>query len=297
MGGGKEIWNNMSDGLKIGWMGLGNMGNPMAKNLINAGFEVLVYNRTKAKENDLKEAGAQVADSPGQLMESCDVVVTMLSDDQAVLEVYEEMLAPGMQPPQARLMIDMSTVAPETSRYLSGSCGKNGLDFLEAPVSGSVMPAREGALIILVGGTAENYNIAKPIFEVLGKMSIHLGGAGVGSSAKLAINYLLGLNLQGLAETMIFAQNNGVDPGDMLTIVNEGACGNGITKLKTPSILNKSYPAAFALKHLTKDLRLAKMAGLKTPLMQPLFESFDHAYKLGLGEEDVMAIIKSLNDE
>ena len=139
----------------------------------------------------------------------------------------------------------MSTVSPETSRYLSARCASCQLNFLEAPVSGSVKPAQDGTLIILVGGTVENYEKAIPLFNALGKLAVHVGAAGVGSSAKLAINYLLGLNLQGLAETILFAEKNGVSKTDMLTIINEGACGNGITKIKTPSILLhfiQSYP-------------------------------------------------------
>lgn len=280
--------------LKLGWIGLGNMGTPMVKNLLKAGFEVVVFNRTRQKEEELIASGAKSAINPQALIETCDIVFTMLSDDQAVKAVYEGNEGLLTKPAEGKMIIDMSTVSPDTSRYLSGACQKKGIDFLEAPVSGSVKPAQDGTLIILVGGTATAYEKAKPAFEALGKLSVHVGGAGVGSSAKLAINYLLGLNLQGLAETVLFAEKNGVSKSDMLTIINEGACGNGITKLKTPSILNEEYPAAFALKHLVKDLRLAKEAGLDAPLINPLFHSFQQAQQEGLGDEDVMAVIKSL---
>jgi len=283
--------------LKLGWIGLGNMGNPMAKNLIKAGFEVVVFNRTKEKETELLKAGAKSANSPQQLLEICDVVFTMLSNDEAVKAVFEGESGLLTKEQPGKLIINMSTVSPETSLYLSEISSKHNLEFLEAPVSGSVKPAQDGTLIILVGGTVENYNKAKPMFDVLGKVSHHLGAIGAGSFAKLAINYLLGLNLQGLAETVLFAEKNGVSREDMLAIVNEGACGNGITKFKSSSILNNSFPAAFALKHLVKDLRLAKEAGLNAPLIKPLFESFSHAQNLGLGDEDVMAIIKSLSQK
>jgi len=283
--------------LKLGWIGLGNMGNPMAKNLIKAGFEVVVFNRTKEKETELLKAGAKSANSPQQLLEICDVVFTMLSNDEAVKAVFEGESGLLTKEQPGKLIINMSTVSPETSLYLSEISSKHNLEFLEAPVSGSVKPAQDGTLIILVGGTVENYNKAKPMFDVLGKVSHHLGAIGAGSFAKLAINYLLGLNLQGLAETVLFAEKNGVSREDMLAIVNEGACGNGITKFKSSSILNNSFPAAFALKHLVKDLRLAKEAGLNAPLIKPLFESFSHAQNLGLGDEDVMAIIKSLTQK
>lgn len=280
--------------LKLGWIGLGNMGNPMVKNLLDAGFEVTVHNRTKDKESQSIEAGASSANSPQELMESCDVVLTMLSNDAAVKEIFEGPSGLLNKEYPGKIVINMSTVSPATSRYLATNCSKKEVRFVDAPVSGSVKPAQDGTLVILVGSTAESYQKVKPIFDVLGKISIHVGAAGVASSAKLAINYLLGLNLQGLAETIIFAENNGISKEDMLTIINEGACGNGITKIKSASILEDSYPAAFALKHLVKDLGLAKEAGLKTPLIQPLFDSYLAAQNEGLGDEDVMAIIKSL---
>ncbi len=285
----------MEAALKIGWIGLGNMGNPMANNLLNAGLDLTVYNRTKNKEESLLQAGARSASSPQALMDSCDIIITMLSDDAAVKAIFEGPSGLLSSANSGKLIIDMSTVAPATSRYLSEACNKHQLNFLDAPVSGSVKPAQDGTLIILVGGTEENYAKAKPIFDILGKLSIHLGPTGAGSSAKLAINYLLGLNLQGLAETVLFAERNGISKENMLTIINESACGNGISKLKATSIINNSYPAAFALKHLVKDLRLAGEAGLNAALFNPLFESFQKAQEEGLGNEDVMAIIKSIN--
>jgi 3-hydroxyisobutyrate dehydrogenase len=283
--------------LKLGWTGLGNMGNPMVMNLLKAGFEVSVFNRTKEKEVPLLAAGAKSASSLQELMETCDVVLTMLSNDAAVKEVFEGptgLLAAAIP---GKTIINMSTVAPETSRYLHKLCQLHQVHFIDAPVSGSVKPAQDGTLVILVGASNEDCEVAKPIFDVLGKIAIHVGAPGVASAAKLAINYLLGLNLQGLAETVLFAEKNGVSKEDMLNIINQGACGNGITNIKTSSILNDSYPAAFALKHLVKDLRLAKDAGLDSPLIHPLYESYAAAEQEGLGDQDVMAIISSLKNK
>jgi 3-hydroxyisobutyrate dehydrogenase len=279
--------------LKIGWIGLGNMGNPMVQNLLKAGYPVTIYNRSKDKEASLIKSGTKAASSPEELIKTCDVVFTMLSNDAAVKEVFKNGLLHKSN--SGKLIINMSTVAPATSRYLATQSSELGIEFIDAPVSGSVKPAQEGTLVILVGASKPNYEIAKPMFDVLGKIAIHVGEAGVASSAKLAINYLLGLNLQGLAETILFAEQNGVSKEDMLSIINEGACGNGITKIKAPSILNDSYPAAFALKHLVKDLGLAKDAGLDSPLIHPLYDSYLSAQQEGLGEQDVMAIISSLS--
>lgn len=283
--------------LKLGWIGLGNMGNPMVTNLLKAGFEVSVFNRTKEKEAPLLAAGAKSASSLQELMETCDVVLTMLSNDAAVKEVFEGPIGLLSKTNPGKTIINMSTVSPETSRYLNTICNQHQVHFIDAPVSGSVKPAQDGTLVILVGASNEDYELAKPIFDVLGKIAIHVGEPGVASSAKLAINYLLGLNLQGIAETVLFAEKNGVSKEDMLNIINQGACGNGITNIKTPSILNDSYPAAFALKHLVKDLRLAKEAGLDSPLIHPLYDSYAAAEQEGLGDQDVMAIISSLKNK
>ena len=282
------------DKQKIGWIGLGNMRNPMVKNLLKADYEVTVYNRTKEKEQELINLGATSAASPEELIKKCDIVFIMLTNDDAVKEVFQNKNGLLLTPETDKLIINMSTISPETSRYLAEICDKHKINFLEAPVSGSVKPAQDGTLIILAGGNENDYKKAKPLFEILGKSSLLLGKIGVGSSAKLAINYFLGLNIQGLAETVLFAEKNGVSREDMLKIVNSGACGNAITDLKTPSLLFNQYPPAFALKHLYKDLNLAKNEGLDSPLFPPLLESFQKAQDSGMGEEDVMAIIKSL---
>lgn len=285
------------EALKIGWIGLGNMGSPMVQNLLKAGFEVVVFNRTKDKEKELTALGATSGASPQELLQTCDMVITMLSNDAAVKEVFESENGLLSQDNPDKLIINMSTVSPETSRYLATICAARHLHFIDAPVSGSVKPAQDGTLVILVGATDEDYLLAKPVFNVLGKVSIPVGEPGKASSAKLAINYLLGLNLQGLAETIIFAEKSGVRKEDMLSIINEGACGNGITNIKANSILNDNYPAAFALKHLVKDLILAKEAGLDSPLIHPLYDSYEAAQKEGYGDEDVMAIITSLRNK
>lgn len=278
----------------LGWIGLGNMGVPIANNLLKNGNPLIVYNRTAEKTKSLVQGGAKTAESPEQLAAQADIIFTMVSDDQAVKDIYlgDKGILSHVQ--KGKLLIDMSTVSPDTSKQIAKSCVEKGVGFLDAPVSGSVKPAQDATLIILVGGKAEDYNRAKPLFEQIGKLSLHLGDNGAGGSAKLAINYLLGVNLQGLAETVLFAQRHGIDVKDMLTIINESACGNGITKMKSGSILNHQFPAAFALKHLAKDLRLAKEQGMDMPLSDPLNNTFQSAMQKGLGEEDVMAVIKYL---
>lgn len=280
--------------IKIGWAGLGNMGIPMAGNLLKAGYPVQVFNRTRDKEKPLLDAGAQSAAGLPQLAIDNDIIFVMVSDDDAAKKMFntDDGLLSGEV--SGKLFINVSTVASDTSKCLDEQCKQKDASFLETPVSGSVKPAQDAALIILAGGEADAFEKAKPVLDKLGKLALHLGPVGAGSAAKLAINYLLGLNLQGLAETVLFAKANGVKTEDMMTIINEGAVGNGITKLKSPAILKNEFPAAFALKHLAKDLRLARAQGLKAPLSEPLYNSFKQAQDDGLGDEDVMAIYKYL---
>lgn len=281
--------------LKIGWVGLGNMGSVMASNLLQAGYELRVYNRSRNKEQSLIDAGAVAVSGVDELLVQSDIIFTMLSDDEAVKEIYNDRNGLLAGEVKGKLFIDMSTVAPQTALYLSARCEEKQADFLDAPVSGSVQPAAEGTLIIMAGGSQEIYQRALPLFGVLGKLSLHLGGPGAGCSAKVAINYLLAVNIQALAETVLFAESNGVSKENMLRIINEGACGNRLIQTKTPAVIQGAYPAAFALKYMVKDLKLARQSGLKAPLAAPLLDTFTGAMHNGLADEDLMAVIKYLD--
>lgn len=282
--------------MRIGWIGLGNMGIPMVGNLLKAGYQVTVYNRSKDKADPLLSQGALWADKPSQLWNNSDVVISMVSDDEAVKAIYKQgILFDSKQ--TGKIAIDMSTVSPDTSKWLAKQCNEYGIQFLDAPVSGSVQPAREGKLLVLVGGDQEVFEKVRSIFEVLGKMVLYLGTTGSGSNAKLAINLLLGITVQGIAESVLFAEKQGIKTEDMLAIINESAVGTAISRGKTPSILADEYPAAFALKHAAKDLRLAIGAGADLPVGQAANQTFQTALKEGLGELDLMAILQYLQKQ
>jgi 3-hydroxyisobutyrate dehydrogenase len=288
---------------RIGWIGLGNMGQPMVKNLLKGGFEVVVYNRTAAKAAPLVEVGASLAGSPGELWEKADMVITMVADDAALRQVHEgpDGLLAGAgaagvgamgAAATGKMVIDMSTVSPATTRELAARLAAKGVDYLDAPVSGSVKPAEMGQLVIMVGGKKAVYEAAVPVFEKLGKASFYLGEQGAGNNAKLAINLFLAFTMQGMAEAVNFAREKGVAPVEMMAIINESAVGSAFAKLKTPNFANGSYPAAFALKLMAKDLRLVREQGLHSPGGLVIEESFRQAAAEGLGEEDLSAIIK-----
>lgn len=280
---------------RIGWIGLGNMGTPMALNLLKAGFDVTVYNRTEGKEQPLQAMGAKHAATIHELVNGSDVIITMVSDDIAVKSIFEGdggiLSCCNLN---RKLAIDMSTVSPDTTKYLAGKASEVGLAYLDAPVSGSVKPAQDGQLVILVGGEKPQYELAKPIFDCLGKMAIHLGSNGAGNSAKLAINLMLAFYFEGMAEMVIFANQKGISTADMMTILNEGAMGCGISKIKTANLVNNDFTAAFALKHLAKDLRLAKEQGLSTNAGLQIENNYKSASTSGFGDLDSAAIIEFL---
>src|SRR3984885_1072205 len=280
--------------IKIGWVGLGNMGGPMSQRLINAGYSVTVYNRSKAKEEALKSMGAAVASSPRLLIGQVDVIIIMVTDDQAIREIFTgDNGLLGSKKASGKIIINMSTVSPGISKEMSSLCSREGSHYLDCPVSGSVKQAEEGQLVIMVGGDETILEKANPIFEHLGKLTLRVGSTGAGNTAKLAINTLLAFHAQGLAETVVFARNNGIKTEDLITLINNSALGNVFAKIKGDAILQNNYKAAFALKHIAKDLRLAKQEGLETPMGETTFNTFQQA-EPALGEEDIISIIKHI---
>ncbi|WP_418359909.1 NAD(P)-dependent oxidoreductase [Sphingobacterium detergens] len=274
----------------VGFIGLGNMGNPMAKNLEKAGFPLAVYNRNIAKTRDF-EAQSTVYSEVTDLIGASDVVFTMLTNDDAVEEVYSKILE---QPISGKLFVDMSTIAQDVSINLANKLKSKGATFLDAPVAGSTKPAAEGTLIIMVGGEQTDLERARPYLEKMGKSIKHLGENGKGIAAKLAINYFLSIIYQGLAETILFSDQLGIERSEMLEIINDSASGSGATKVKTPLLVEGNYTAAFALDLMLKDIRLAQQAGATYPLLGTLLDTYQKAHENGLGQLDVIGIIESI---
>jgi 3-hydroxyisobutyrate dehydrogenase len=269
------------------------MGIPMSRRLLEAGYPVAVYNRSKDKEEALRAAGATAADSPAALLQQAEVVFLMVSDDQAIRNLFTGSEGLLHAETSGKLLINMSTVSPGISEEMATLSREKGHTYLDAPVSGSVKQAEGGQLVVMVGGDEPAFNQAKPLFEPLSKLALHLGPTGNGNRAKLAMNTLLGFYAQGLAETMLFAQQHGLKPEDMQALIANSAMGNVFSKIKGEAIIGDNYQAAFALKLLAKDLRLAKDEGLNTPLGAVVHQTFQDAEPT-LGDEDVIAVIKYL---
>ena len=280
----------------IGWIGLGRMGTPMSKRLMDEGYPVMVYNRTKGKEEAFTEALFSISSSPAEILKKNDVVVVMVSDDKAIQDIFTGPSGLLMAGVSGKIIINMSTVSPDISKEMAGFCSKQGNQYLDAPVSGSVKQAETGTLVVMVGGDEVAFQKVKPILEHLSKLAIRVGANGAGNNAKLAVNTLLGIMSQGLAEVVLFAQQNGIETEDLMNIINNSAMGNVYMKIKGDAILNDNFQAAFALKHIAKDLRLAKQSGLKSPLGTTFLKTFQDA-EAEYGEEDIIAVIKKLEME
>lgn len=282
----------------IGWVGLGNMGIPMATNLINAGYDVTVYNRTAEKAAPLVELGAKTAASARELAEQADIVITMVSDSATVEAVMfgPDGVSEGVRAGQT--VIDMSTIAPDTSRLVAARMKDKGVHFLDAPVSGSVGPAKTGTLVTLVGGDRDVYEACSPIFHVLGKASFHFGENGQGSHAKLVVNLMLGITVQGLSEALVLADKTGLDRRTILDMFAQTAIASPIVTGKSPLILDNNFEAAFSLKHMEKDFGLAldeaKKSQAALPATAASHQTYVAAKANGLGDQDLTAVLLQL---
>ncbi|MDF2932837.1 MAG: NAD(P)-dependent oxidoreductase [Chryseobacterium sp.] len=275
---------------KIGFIGLGNMGHPMAKNLEKAGVPLSVFNRTIEKADDFKEK-SKVCKSVTELVENSDIIFTMLTNDDALKAVYEEILKLNIT---GKLFVDMSTVSPEASNEVGNALKIKEASFIDAPVAGSTKPAAEGTLIIMAGGEEKDLQRAEPYLQKLGKSIKYLGKNGKGLAAKLSVNYFISTIYQGLAETVLFSDSLGIDRKDMLEIINESASGSGATKVKTQLLVDENFAPAFALDLMLKDILLAKNAGADYPLSKTLIETYQAAHDAGFGKDDVIGIINYL---
>jgi 3-hydroxyisobutyrate dehydrogenase len=280
----------------IGWIGLGNMGVPMSQRLIDAGFPVTVYNRNRAKEAALRTAGATTAGTPAALIGNTDIVFIMVTDDQAIRDIFEGDNGLLSAKTSGKLIINMSTVSPAISREFGERCQQQGNDYVDAPVSGSVKQALDGQLVIMVGGSQAAFGKAAPLLQHLGRLSLHLGGQGAGNTAKLAINVLLSFHAQGLAEAALFAQKQGIKTEDFMTIFNNSAMSNVFGKIKGDAIIAGNYAPAFSIKNIAKDLRLAKALGVNTPLAETAYQTFQQA-EPKYGDLDIIAVIKEVAEK
>jgi len=285
--------------MNIGFIGLGTMGQPMASNLLRAGYELVVYNRNRTKAEELG-LGVQIADSPGDVVRRTTVVITMLSDDHAVKEIYSgaEGIIPSLQQGGgARIVMDCSTISPQTSMELARKLEELGVDMLDAPVTGSKPQAIEGILTFIVGGKKEIFEQCGPIFEAMGKKAVYMGDSGSGSKTKLANNALVASNLIALSENIALVKKCGLDPALFLEVIAGGGARSGMAEMKGPKILNRDFSPQFMTQLMLKDLKLATQLADSIQVPMPALgvakQIFQIACNEGAGSEDMSAVVKS----
>lgn len=281
--------------MKLGFVGLGIMGNALAANLVKAGFDVTVWNRTSAKCEPLALLGAKIASSPRATAEASDIIFAMMATPSAVESVRDggDGIVAGLKPGKG--YVDMSTIDVETSKESARLAKERGAMFLEAPVAGSRKPAEDGQLTIMAAGDRELYDRSLPALAKMGKKLLFLGDVGNGARMKLANNLVMGGMMAAFAEGMALASLSGLELSQLLEVLDAGALSNSMFRLKGAVVAeNDSFPAAFPLKHMQKDLRLALRLAEQVDL--PLFstatvnELFKEAVSHGLGDSDFAAV-------
>jgi 3-hydroxyisobutyrate dehydrogenase-like beta-hydroxyacid dehydrogenase len=253
----------------VGLIGLGLMGRPMAVNLLKKGFPLTVWNRTASRAQPLASQGARVASSPREAAASVDVLIVIVSDPPAVEQVLwgENGALAGLR--RGSILVDSSTVSPALARRSAAACSERGIEYLDAPVTGGTWGAEKGELVMMVGGAAETLKRVEPVFGAIAKKWFHLGPNGAGQSVKLAMNLLLALEVDALAEALALTRAAGV-PGERVVEVMQSSMGRApVLDVKAPMLLEKNYAPSFPLRLMHKDmalaLALAKELGVSLP--------------------------------
>ena len=292
------------DNSRVGYIGLGAMGKPMALNILKAGFPLTVFNRTAEKAGELLTAGAEWADSPADLARRSDVVFTNVSNTADVLSVVlgqsgvREGVRPGM------IFVDNSTISPTGSREIYESLRALGVSALDAPVSGGEIGAQNGSLTIMVGGDAESLELVRPILNAVGKKITHIGGAGAGQIAKAANQIMVAAQMVAEAELMIFAQKAGADPVKVIEAIKGGAAQCWTLDVKPQRLFAGNRTPGFKASLQAKDLAIvmetARQNLMSLPGTAVSAQLFNALCAMGEGDLDnsaVIRVIELLNNE
>ena len=279
----------------VGFIGLGIMGKPMARNLLAAGFDLVVHSRSAGPVDEVAEAGAGRAASPAEVAGACDTLITMLPDTPDVEAVLfgDDGAAAAMRP--GSLAIDMSTISPIATREMSARLRANGVGFLDAPVSGGEKGATDGTLSIMIGGTAGDVERARPLFEVMGKTIVHVGDPGAGQVAKACNQLVVASTIEAVAEALTLAQQAGVDPARVREALLGGFAGSKIMELHGRRMLDDDFRPGFRARLHLKDARIvldtARDFGVPVPAFEPVAAALERLVDGGGGELDHSALV------
>jgi 3-hydroxyisobutyrate dehydrogenase len=284
---------------RIGFVGLGVMGSGMAGRLMDAGFEVAVYNRTKEKTAELAGRGARVGATPADVAVGADVLLISVATEDAVREVlFGENGALAVAQP-GTVVADMSTVSPDAAQELAGLIVEAGHRPLDARVLGNGQHAKDGELRFMIGGEAADVELVRPVLEVLAKEIVHLGGHGTGATAKVALNLLMGVQLQALSEAVIFGERAGLDRNQLIGLIAASGYSSPMMKFKSGVMARRAFERAdFRLSLMRKDLLLAiadaQRMGVPMPATTASYEVLTSAVNAGLGELDCAAVLSEV---
>ncbi len=280
--------------MQIGFIGLGIMGSRMARNLLNDGHALVVYNRTREKAAPLEKAGAAWADTPAELARHAEVLITMLSTPVVIQTLGMEDDGFLNALPRGARWIDCSTVHPGFVRWMAGLAGARGVHYIDAPVAGTKGPAAAGDLIFLAGGRREDINYCQPLFDSMGKEVVHMGGVGQGAAMKMIFNLMLGSAMTAYAEALVLGEALGLSRTAIADILLKAPVSAAFLKAKQPLIDQGDFEAHFPLRWMRKDLQLAAQSayeqGVALPALNVIKEVYALAEKDGMGEKDFAAV-------
>lgn len=287
--------------MRIGFVGLGTMGAPMARRLLEAGYEVTVHNRTRAREEALAAAGAARAATPRQAADGADLVITIVSDTPDVQAVVlgEQGVALGMK--AGSVLVDMSTISPATTRRIATAVQEHGVSMLDAPVSGGSEGAEKGTLSIMVGGDAAALERARPVLEHLGTTITHVGASGAGQVAKAVNQTIIAGTYTAVAEGIALALAAEIDVEAALQALGGGAAGSWVLANRARNMVKGDYPLGFRTRLHRKDLGIALAAakdlGVAMPVTAYVEQVETSLIKRGFGDEDVSNVARVVREQ
>ena len=288
-----------ADQAKLGFIGLGNMGSRIAQRLLDHGYQLCVYDRDLTKVEAIAQRGAVVAENILQLARTVDVVLSCLTNDDAVRSVYSEPAGVLAGARSKTVVLEMSTISPESSRELHRIGARGGIEVLDVAISGSTPAAEQGILTLLVGGNEEVFRAAKPIFHAIAKQYFLLGGSGSGTAMKLVVNTLLGVGMQAIAEAVVLGEKAGIDRERLLTVLSKTAviAPAHVGKLAKAAI--NDYAQQFPLRLMNKDFQLILEAAAQENVAMPATEAAFYVNSEELArnaEEDFSAVLRRMEE-
>jgi 3-hydroxyisobutyrate dehydrogenase len=285
---------------KLGFVGVGYMGRPIAQRLLESGFKLTAYDRHRTKAEELIRYGGTVAENVAGLSSSCDVVLSCLASDEAVLNIYKGADGAFANAHRGSLVIDLSTVSPQTSRELSRLGSERGVGVLDVTISGSTPAAEQGALTLFGGGDQGCFAAAESIFRVIARKYFYLGPSGSGATMKLVVNSLLGIGMQAIAEAVALGEKAGLDRNRLLDVLSETAVVAPAHVGKLEKVMNSDYSPQFPLRLMNKDfgliLNLAAAVGAQMPATRAAFE-VNAAQSAEGQEQDFSAVILEMEKQ